>query len=64
VEITGHPLQMFVFSGPVFYQKLKHMVRDKMHARGRGPRSGLTRQPIEGRSKGGVYVSVKWNEIV
>nr|UXY87667.1 second-largest subunit of RNA polymerase III [Cryptomonas curvata] len=50
---TGYPLQMFVFSGPVFYQKLKHMVRDKMHARGRGPRSGLTRQPIEGRSKGG-----------
>ena len=51
--ITGQPLQMFVFSGPVFYQKLKHMVRDKMHARSRGPRSGLTRQPIEGRSRGG-----------
>ena len=31
--ITGEPIQSFIFSGPVFYQKLKHMVMDKMHAR-------------------------------
>mmetsp|Transcript_32848 Transcript_32848/g.98997 ORF Transcript_32848/g.98997 Transcript_32848/m.98997 type:complete len:1096 (+) Transcript_32848:167-3454(+) len=30
---SGEPLGAYVFMGPVFYQKLKHMVMDKMHAR-------------------------------
>uniref|UniRef100_A0A7S0VKJ2 DNA-directed RNA polymerase subunit beta n=1 Tax=Hemiselmis tepida TaxID=464990 RepID=A0A7S0VKJ2_9CRYP len=51
--VTGIPMLMDVFSGPVFYQKLKHMVKDKIHARGKGPCSNITRQPIEGRSRGG-----------
>lgn len=33
--ITGEPLQAYIFFGPVYYQKLKHMVIDKMHARAR-----------------------------
>lgn len=51
--ITGEPLGAYIFKGPIFYQRLKHMVADKMHARSRGPRALLTRQPTDGRSKDG-----------
>jgi len=37
--------------GPTFYQRLKHMVDDKVHSRSSGPIVQLTRQPAEGRSR-------------
>ena len=51
--LTGEQLECSVFIGPVFYQRLKHMVNDKFHSRSIGPMVNLTRQPAEGRSKDG-----------
>jgi DNA-directed RNA polymerase II subunit RPB2 len=51
--ITGKKIEAEIFIGPTYYMRLKHMVLDKVHARSRGPRQALTRQPLEGRSKGG-----------
>lgn len=51
--ITGKPTRCFAFFGPCYIQRLKHMVIDKVHARSRGPRATLTRQPKEGRNIGG-----------
>jgi DNA-directed RNA polymerase II subunit RPB2 len=50
---TGEQMECSIFMGPVFYQRLKHMVNDKMHARSFGPNMNLTRQPTEGRSRNG-----------
>lgn len=50
---TGHRLKHPVYVGITFYQRLKHMVQDKIHARAMGPRQNLTRQPVEGRSRNG-----------
>ena len=51
--LTGEQIESSIFVGPVFYQRLKHMVADKQHSRSIGPMVNLTRQPAEGRSRDG-----------
>jgi DNA-directed RNA polymerase II subunit RPB2 len=51
--LTGEQIESNIFMGPVFYQRLKHMVNDKAHSRSNGPMVNLTRQPAEGRSRDG-----------
>jgi len=51
--LSGEQIETSIFIGPVFYQRLKHMVRDKQHSRSIGPMVNLTRQPAEGRSRDG-----------
>ena len=51
--MTGERFQTQTFMGAVYYQRLKHLVNDKIHARHHGPVDMLTRQPTAGRSKQG-----------
>uniref|UniRef100_A0A8C4NCH5 DNA-directed RNA polymerase II subunit RPB2 n=1 Tax=Eptatretus burgeri TaxID=7764 RepID=A0A8C4NCH5_EPTBU len=51
--LTGRKINSQVFIGPTYYQRLKHMVDDKIHSRARGPVQILVRQPMEGRSRDG-----------
>jgi hypothetical protein len=50
---TGAQINTEIFIGPTYYFRLKHMVAEKINSRGVGKVMGLTRQPTEGRRKGG-----------
>ncbi len=50
---TGEVFPNKIFIAPCFYQRLKHMVADKIHARVAGPLDTLTHQPVAGRSRDG-----------
>ena len=50
---NGKQLETKIFIAPTYYQRLKHMVDDKIHSRATGPLVSLTHQPAEGRSRDG-----------
>jgi DNA-directed RNA polymerase II subunit RPB2 len=51
--MTGEQLSSDIFIGPTYYMRLKHMVKDKINYRALGPRTSLTRQPVQGRANDG-----------
>ena len=51
--MSGEPLESDIYIGPTYYMRLKHMVKDKINYRARGPNTMLTRQPVQGRANDG-----------
>ena len=58
--ISGEPLMADIFFGVVYYQRLRHMVKDKFQARATGPINGIHRQPIKGRK---VHGGIRFGEM-
>ena len=51
--MTGEQLYSEIYMGPTYYMRLKHMVKDKINYRARGPNTQLTRQAVQGRANDG-----------
>ncbi len=51
--MTGEQIETSIFIGPTYYMRLKHMVKDKVNYRARGPNTALTKQPVSGRANDG-----------
>jgi hypothetical protein len=51
--MTGEQLESDIYIGPTYYMRLKHMVKDKINYRARGPNTMLTRQSVQGRANDG-----------
>jgi DNA-directed RNA polymerase beta subunit len=50
---TGEQMEADIYMGSTYYQRMKHMVEDKINYRTSGSKTLLTRQPLEGRADGG-----------
>jgi DNA-directed RNA polymerase II subunit RPB2 len=54
---TGEMMNADIFMGPIYYQRLKHMVADKINSRDTGPKKLMTKQPTQGRGdEGGLRI--------
>ena len=51
--MTGEQIESEIFMGPTYYMRLKHMVKDKINYRAKGPTTSLTRQSVSGRANDG-----------
>jgi len=57
--MTGEQIESSIFIGPTYYMRLKHMVKDKINFRARGPNEMMTRQPVGGRANdGGLRIGI------
>ena len=63
--MTGEQIESEIFMGPNYYMRLKHMVKDKVNYRARGPNTQLTRQPVSGRANdGGLRIGEMERDVV
>jgi DNA-directed RNA polymerase II subunit RPB2 len=63
--MTGEIMDAEIFIGPTYYQRLKHLVKDKLHSRARGSVQLLTNQPNSGRaSEGGLNLWSSWKKFI
>ncbi|VDM78076.1 unnamed protein product [Strongylus vulgaris] len=51
--VDGRQMEVQIFFGVVYYQRLRHMIADKFQVRATGPIDPITHQPVKGRKKGG-----------
>lgn len=53
--ITGKRMETPIYMTPLYYQRLKHMVSTKVHARDTGHFNRITKQPPRGKKSGGAF---------